>query len=90
MTFLLFLTFLYFLPTIVGHNKRNVLAIFIVNFFFGWTVIGWIVAMVWACAAEGRPPVFVIAGPGAARYCCRCGTLSPFGARFCASCGNPV
>jgi hypothetical protein len=88
MTFLLFATLLYFLPTIVGHNKRNVLAIFLVNFFFGWTFIGWIVAMVWACSAETQP-VFVIAGAGPARYCCHCGTLSA-GGRFCTTCGRPV
>jgi len=88
MTFLLFLTFLYFLPTIVGHHKRDVLGIFLVNFFFGWTVIGWVIAMIWACASEANPPVLVVAGPG--RYCCRCGTISIAGARFCAACGNPV
>jgi hypothetical protein len=92
MTFLLFLTLLYFMPTIVGHKHRNVLSIFLVNFFFGWTVIGWIVAMIWACSADAPQQVLVIAGPGsgAARYCCRCGTLNVAGARFCAACGSTV
>jgi hypothetical protein len=92
MTFLLFLTLLYFMPTIVGHNHRNVLSIFLVNFFFGWTVIGWIVAMIWACSADARPQVLMIAGPGpgAARYCCHCGTLNVAAARFCAACGRTV
>ena len=92
MTFLLFLTLLYFMPTIVGHNHRNVLSIFLVNFFLGWTVIGWIVAMIWACSAEARPQVLMIAGPGpgAARYCCHCGTLNVAAARFCAACGRTV
>ena len=92
MTFLLFLTLLYFMPTIVGHNHRNVLSIFLVNFFFGWTVIGWIVAMIWACSADARSQVLMIAGPGlgAARYCCHCGTLNVAAARFCATCGRAV
>jgi len=92
MTFLLFLTLLYFMPTIVGHNHRNVLSIFLVNFFLGWTVIGWIVAMIWACSADARPQVLMIAGPGpgAARYCCHCGTLNVAAARFCATCGRTV
>jgi T4 superinfection immunity protein len=92
MTFLLFLTLLYFMPTIVGHNHRNVLSIFLVNFFLGWTVIGWIVAMIWACSADTRPQVLMIAGPGpgAARYCCHCGTLNVAAARFCATCGRTV
>ena len=89
MTFLLFLTVLYFLPTILAHNKRNVLGIFLVNFFFGWTVVGWILAMVWACTADVHPMV-VVAGPGAARYCCRCGMMSFAGARYCANCGGLV
>ncbi|MGB0034815.1 MAG: superinfection immunity protein [Candidatus Acidiferrales bacterium] len=90
MTFLLFLTLLYFLPTIVGRHKRDVLGIFIVNFFFGWTVIGWVIAMVWACAAEAQPQFLVVAGPGAPRYCCHCGSVSFPSARFCAICGRIV
>lgn len=43
--------FAYFFPTIVGLGRRhhNVLAIFALNFFLGWTLIGWVVALVWAC-----------------------------------------
>ena len=34
---------LYFLPTIIGflRNKRNKMAIFALNFFLGWSVVGW-------------------------------------------------
>lgn len=39
---------LYFLPTIVGWNKRNAGAIFVLNLLLGWTFIGWVVALVWA------------------------------------------
>jgi hypothetical protein len=40
----------YFLPTIIAavRKKRNVLAIFLLNLFLGWTFIGWVVALVWA------------------------------------------
>lgn len=43
-------TVMYFLPSIIGlaRNKRDLLAIFLVNLFLGWSVIGWIVALVWA------------------------------------------
>ncbi len=41
-----------FLPTIIGRNKKNSRAIFVLNFFAGWTFIGWIVALVWACTAD--------------------------------------
>ncbi len=37
---------LYFLPSIVGRNKRNFGAICALNFLLGWTVIGWVVALV--------------------------------------------
>jgi hypothetical protein len=41
---------LYFLPSIIAlaRNKRDTLAIFLLNLFLGWSVIGWIVALVWA------------------------------------------
>jgi uncharacterized membrane protein YqaE (UPF0057 family) len=45
----------YFIPTIVGRNKRHATAICVLNILLGWTVIGWIVAMVWAISAEDLP-----------------------------------
>jgi Superinfection immunity protein len=30
-------------------EKYDKLSIFLLNFFLGWSVIGWIVALVWAC-----------------------------------------
>lgn len=43
-------TALYFLPSIIAlaRSKRDLLAIFLLNLFLGWSVIGWIVALVWA------------------------------------------
>ena len=48
---------LYFLPSIIAlaRSKRDTLAIFLLNFFLGWSVIGWIVALVWA--AKNDAPV---------------------------------
>jgi hypothetical protein len=41
---------MYFLPSIIAlaRSKRDLLAIFLLNLFLGWSVIGWIVALVWA------------------------------------------
>ncbi|MGH9544707.1 MAG: superinfection immunity protein [Terriglobales bacterium] len=41
---------LYFLPTIVAllREKHDTVSIFLLNFFLGWSLIGWIVALVWA------------------------------------------
>ena len=43
---------LYFLPAIVGRKKRNSQAIVILNIFFGWTFVGWVVALVWAVTKD--------------------------------------
>ena len=45
-----FLVQLYLLPALVALTRRhhNTGAIFLLNFFLGWTVLGWVVALVWA------------------------------------------
>jgi hypothetical protein len=42
---------LYFLPTIVAllRERHDRLSIFLLNFLLGWSLIGWIVALIWAC-----------------------------------------
>ena len=49
---------IYFLPTIVAlvRHKRNTLSIFLLNLFLGWTLIGWIVALVWASTVDVPAP----------------------------------
>jgi hypothetical protein len=41
---------MYFLPTIIAliKSKRDAVAILLLNLFLGWSVIGWIIALVWA------------------------------------------
>tara|TARA_B100001057_G_scaffold478500_1_gene549012 strand:- start:201 stop:602 length:402 start_codon:yes stop_codon:yes gene_type:complete len=57
---LLFLA-IYFLPTIVAvaRKKVNEGAIFVLNLFLGWSLIGWVVALVWALSSpettESKP-----------------------------------
>jgi hypothetical protein len=48
------LGFLYFIPSIVARDKENFVAIFVLNFFLGWTFWGWVAALVWACLKEKR------------------------------------
>jgi Superinfection immunity protein len=47
-------TVMYFLPSIIAlaRSKRDLLAIFLLNLFLGWSVIGWIVALVWAAKSD--------------------------------------
>jgi len=45
---------IYFLPTILAlaRGHLSALAIFLLNLFFGWTLIGWIVALIWSCTGN--------------------------------------
>jgi hypothetical protein len=45
---------MYFLPSLIAlaRSKRDILAIGLLNFFLGWTLIGWVVALVWACKTD--------------------------------------
>jgi hypothetical protein len=47
---------LHFIPTLIallrGHD--NTFAIFLTNLLLGWTVIGWIVALIWSFTAIRR------------------------------------
>lgn len=42
--------FLYMLPSLVasGRSHANASAIVVLNLFLGWTVLGWIGALVWS------------------------------------------
>jgi threonine/homoserine/homoserine lactone efflux protein len=45
-----------FLPSIIAVIRHNHATgrIFLLNLLLGWTGIGWIVALVWACTGERR------------------------------------
>ena len=43
---------LYFLPSIAGWNKRNANSIIVLNLFLGWTLIGWVAALIWAVSSD--------------------------------------
>ena len=40
----------YFLPTLIAflRNHKNKLAVFLLNLLLGWTVLGWVVSLVWS------------------------------------------
>src|SRR5215831_11292519 len=46
----------YFMPTIIAlvRDKRGAIGVALVNFFLGWTVIGWVVAFIWSCTGKTR------------------------------------
>ena len=45
---------MYFLPSIIAfaRNKRDTTAILLLNLFLGWSVIGWVIALVWAAKSD--------------------------------------
>jgi len=45
---------MYFLPSIIAlaKSKRDIAGIILLNFFLGWTMIGWAVALVWAVKTD--------------------------------------
>jgi hypothetical protein len=82
---------LYFIPALLArqHSHRNVHAIFAVNLLLGWTLVGWVAALVWALA---KPPEVTIAtAPGGARLPCpRCAEAILPAARVCRFCGHAL
>lgn len=56
--FLLFALVFYFLPAIICTTRKanHSDAIVLVNLFLGWTVLGWIAALVWAVAETPNCP----------------------------------
>jgi hypothetical protein len=51
-----FFIVLYFLPGLIATTKKrkNYNAIVILNLFLGWTIIGWVGALIWAVSEEGK------------------------------------
>ena len=73
----------YFIPTIVAYSRghRNASAITVLNLLLGWTLIGWVAALVWsltsgceACRAAlvGRYRCGDDSHPGADCFHARC------------------
>lgn len=50
----LVVAFLYFFPSIIAmsRHKRNVASIIVLNLFLGFTIVGWVLALVWAFAVD--------------------------------------
>jgi hypothetical protein len=61
MIHLLILLGLYFLPTLVarGRHLPESAAIGLLNLFLGWTLIGWVIALIWAITAPAPYAVYV-------------------------------
>jgi hypothetical protein len=84
---------IYFLPSIIGKNKRNAGAIFALNLLLGWTLIGWVVSLVWALMVEA-PDQSVVVPPAnivpQVWSCQNCKAMVDRSNHFCAVCGARV
>ena len=81
-----FLLPLYVLPSILAWKKGHRIPILLLDLLLGWTVLGWVGALVWALLdAPANPDQ-----PGHGIFCPNCGKPSPALARFCSSCARPL
>lgn len=55
MTFAVIVLIVYFLPTLFAKHDRS--AIFVANLFLGWTLLGWIIILIWALTT---PKTYVV------------------------------
>lgn len=51
---------LLFLPTLMARSRNHphTFAIFLVNLLFGWTLVGWAVALLWAYAQPAQRQIY--------------------------------
>ena len=82
----------YFLPAIIARGKKDAMAIFWLNLLTGWSLIGWIVALVWALRQDSAPVVVQQQAlpQSSPLLCSNCGKYSLPDAIYCQSCGHPL
>lgn len=85
---------IYFLPTMIGLRKRNAGAIFALNLLLGWTLVGWVVSLVWALTKEDVPNTIVVplgsVQANTIRTCPTCRAAIAGNNMFCSGCGTKL
>ncbi len=90
----------YLLPTVIAaiRFRNNTLAIFALNLFAGWTLVGWVVALVWSLSREENGPAVAKEGTGGSgttplnrwnsKACPMCAERILKAAKKCRHCGH--
>lgn len=76
---------LYFLPSAIAvkQNHKNMVALFALNLLLGWTVLGWVGALVWSLSAQASPT-------GELKTCPFCAEKIQTAAVKCKHCGSEM
>ncbi len=84
----------YFLPALIARDRKhhNAAAIFVLNLLLGWTLLGWVAALIWAFA---QPAIVALEGAGSAAAarripCPFCAEPILADARLCRFCGREL
>jgi hypothetical protein len=46
--------YIYFIPAIIGRKHDDATAIAVLNLFLGWTLVGWVLALLWASTSQPK------------------------------------
>lgn len=78
--FVLLCSFFYFIPLIIAFYRKtaNIWLVFLINLFFGWSIVGWLIALFFALSADSRPM----------KKCPYCLSNIDLKAKKCAYCGE--
>lgn len=49
----------YFAPAWIGRYKGSFWSIFVLNFLFGWTIFGWLIALIWSVTPDRSKPALL-------------------------------
>ncbi len=96
-------TAIYFIPSVIAYSRsaRNFLAIFLLNLFLGWSLVGWLGSLIWALVDDKKEPApapffpapappALTSAPAPIAYCPQCGQSVGPADQFCSHCGHPL
>ena len=53
MEYLILIALAYFIPTVIALiRKHRRMQVFLINLCFGWSLIGWIIALIWSFGSD--------------------------------------